>query len=183
MSAPGGLSRSELEVARKQLDEAATISGALVEQYPTVPLYAASRALIFDRLGELHEQLRQGDEAERHYQKAVALQAALARQHPDVAAYDLTLARLQRSLARMLTGRKEYKEARVLLEGSAERLEILLKRTPTLVVVRVTLGRTQHDLADVLARLGETALAAKAQRRAEELGPDRGGVPFGPPPN
>ena len=91
----------------RQLEEAATLSGELMDDYPNVPLYVASRALIHDRLGEVLEQMEQRDEAERHYHKAVKLQTALVRQHPEVIAYDLTLSRIQRSLARLLSDRKD----------------------------------------------------------------------------
>ncbi len=182
-SAPGGLSRAELDVAQRQLEEAATTAKELTDEYPTVPLYAASRALIFDRLGDVQEHLSQPDKALPEYQKAVSLQTTLARQHADVLAYDLTLARMQRSLARVQVDRKQLKEARAVLEGTADHLEAVLKKSPTTLSVRSSLGRTQRDLADVLTRLGEKDLATKAQKRADELGPERRGGPPGPPPN
>ena len=87
------------------------------------------------------------------------------------------------SLARLVAYRKDFKEARVLLEASAGRLEAVLKKTPKLGAVRFSLCRTERDLAEVLQRLGELDLAAKAVQRAEELGPDRRGGPPGPRPN
>ncbi len=183
-SVPGRAGRPDQEKAREQLEEAAGLSAALMDVYPNVPLYAASRALIHDRLGEVLEQLEQPESAETHYRKAVKLQTGLVHQHPEVVAYDLTLSRLQRSLAHLLTprGAVKLKEARTILEGSAERLEALLKKAPTFGAVRFSLSRTDCDLADVLTRLGERDLASKAQRRADELGPERRGGPNGPPP-
>ena len=70
----------------------------------------------------------------------------------------------------------------MLLETSAERLEAILKKTPRLGAVRFSLNCTERDLGDVLTRLGERDLAAKAQRRADELEPERKGGPPGPPP-
>jgi tetratricopeptide (TPR) repeat protein len=142
-----------------------------------------SHALVHDRLGELLEQMDQGEEAERHYRKAIGVEATLSRQHPEVAIFDLALARIKRSLARVLRDRKDYTEARTILETSADRLEAMLKKAPQPDRVRVSLGRTERDLADVLTRLGERDLAAKALRRADELGPERKPGPFGPPPN
>jgi len=153
----------------------------LADEYPNVPLYAVSRALVHHRLGSLLEQMDQRDEAERQYRKCLLLQTALVRQHPEAASYDLILSRIQRSLARLLSNRKEYKEARTLLEASADRLEASLQKTPRQAAVRVSLSCTQRDLADVLNRLGERDLSTKALRRAEELGPQRGGDGHGPP--
>jgi eukaryotic-like serine/threonine-protein kinase len=171
-SMPGRGGRGDQE-SRRQLEEAVVLSASLVDEYPNVPLYAVSRALVYDRLGSVLEQLDQREEAERHYRKGIALLAALVRQHPEVAAYDLTLSRIQRSLARLLTNRKDLKEARAVLEASANRLDALLKKAPRVEAVRFSLGSTQRDLAEVLTRLGEHELAAKALRKAEELGPER----------
>ena len=183
MSMPGPPLRADQERSLRQLEEAATLSGGLIDDYPNVALYVVSHALVHDRLGELLEQMDQGEEAERHYRKAIGLEATLSRQHPEVAIFDLTLARIQRSLARVLTDKKDFKEARTLLEASADRLEAMVKKAPQPDRVRVSLGRTERDLADVLTQLGERDLAAKAQRRADELGPERKAGPFGPPPN
>ena len=181
-SAPVRPVRSEQEAAQQQLEEAAKLAAALVDDYPNVPLYAISRALVHHRLGELFEQMEQRTESERHYRKGVTLQAALVRQHPQVIAYDLTLARIQGSLARLLTDQGNNKEARTLLEASANRLEAILKKTPRPGTAAVVLGRTERDLAAVLTKLGERELADRARKRAEELGPDRKGGPFGPRP-
>jgi tetratricopeptide (TPR) repeat protein len=180
MSMPVRPVRAEQDAAKKQLEEAVSLARGLLDEYPTVPLYAVSLALAHDRLGELLEQTDQPEQSERHYRKAAVLEASLSRQHPEVVAYDLTLSRIQRSLARVLADRKELTEARALLEASADRLDALLKKAPTQRErIRGSLGRTERDLAEVLTRLGEPELAAKARRRAEDLAPDHKG---GPPP-
>jgi tetratricopeptide (TPR) repeat protein/tRNA A-37 threonylcarbamoyl transferase component Bud32 len=169
--------------AERLLAEAVTLAHDLTTQYPNVPLYAAARAHVQDRLGALLVQLKRPDEADKAFRKAVMLQSRLVKQHPEVVAYGLSLALMQASLGRLQAERGNLKEARTLLETATIRLEELRSKgdkDKRPGWVRFSLGRSQRELSRVLTRLGENELAAQALRRADELGPERGPAPFGP---
>jgi eukaryotic-like serine/threonine-protein kinase len=174
------VSPDALPAARRRLEEAATLSRGLVAEYPNVPLYAQSHALVHERLGALLRQSGEAEAAEKALRRAVALQAGLVRRYPEVAAYDFTLARAQASLARALADRGKWPEARALLEGATGRAEAILRKEQRLSSARAFLGRSLRELAEVLTRLEEHELAAQALRRAEDFGPERGRGPAGP---
>jgi tetratricopeptide (TPR) repeat protein len=169
-----------LPAARRQLEEAATLARGLVREYPNVPLYAQSNALVQERLGALLGQSGDRGGAETALRRAVALQSALVRRYPEVAAYDLTLARAKASLARTLAEGGKWQEARALLEEATGRAGALLAKDQRLSSARPFLGRGLRDLAEVLTRLGEHDEAARARRRADDFGPERGRGPGGP---
>ena len=174
MGGPGRPGDSDwLSESKKRLKEALDISTALVTEYPTMPQYAASQAQVHDRFGLVFERLQDFNQAEAERRKAVALQSDLVKKHQEVLAYNYSLSVMQTSLARVLGERENWKEARSLLEASITRLEVLLNdpRLGNQNFMRMTLDRSYRDLGQVLMRLGETELAAKAKRKAEAYGP------------
>ncbi len=172
------LSSEAAPVAQRLLDEALTLSHGLVTEYPSVPLYRALHSVVLERQSFLLVRMNKREESEKALRKAVGLHADLVRQHPEVVAYNFTYAMMQSILAHKLSERNEWKEARTLLEAATERLEGILKRDPGLRSAQGCLGRSERELSQVLTRLGEPELAARALKKAEEFGPDKR---FGPP--
>jgi tetratricopeptide (TPR) repeat protein/tRNA A-37 threonylcarbamoyl transferase component Bud32 len=156
-------------LSRARLQEAIDLSAELVALYPSVPDYAAAHARYLDRLGMTLYDAGEYEAAERAAREAVALQGKLAGQYPGAVAYNLWLGLMERSLGRTLDARGELAEARQLLEAATARVEKLWKDDPRLEGVRPFLGMAYRDLARVLTRCGEPALAAAAQRKAEEF--------------
>jgi serine/threonine protein kinase/tetratricopeptide (TPR) repeat protein len=171
----------ELTAAAKPLlEEAFTLSSDLVTDYPNIPQYRASQALVQEKLSLLHYQMKHPEVAEKMLRDAVALQAGLVKQHPEVLAYNFSLSLMQSSLARLVSDRGNVKEARVLLEASTTQLAALLDKDHRLGFVGKFLGPAYRELAQVLTRLGEKELASQALHKAEGFGPGRGPDPFGP---
>jgi serine/threonine protein kinase len=166
--------------AKKLLDQALTLAAGLVAESPNVPPYRAVDARVHEKLGMVLQRMNQTGDAEKEFRRAVGRQAGLVKRHPEVPAYGYGLARMEASLAQLLSDRGRWADARAMLEASAGRLEALVKENPQPRFPRQLLGRDYRDLAAVLARLGDTELAAAARRKAEALGPDRVPGPFGP---
>jgi serine/threonine protein kinase/tetratricopeptide (TPR) repeat protein len=167
---------------REQLGEAVTLSAALVADYPNVPDYANAHARSLNQLGIALFQAARAEEAEKLLRKAVTVQAKLVKLYPEVVAYGLWLGLMERSLGRVLSERGAWQEARTQLESAVERMEALRKKNTRLTAVRPYLGIAYRDLAQALTGAGEKALAAAAQRKSEELEPERGRDPFAPRP-
>jgi serine/threonine protein kinase len=158
---------------KQRLEEAITLSRALVAEYPNVPQYTASHAQLHDKLSFLFHGAGQTAPAEEELRNAVALQAGLVKQHPEVAAYTFSLAVMESSLARLHRERGDDSGARALLESSLKRLESLLKKDVRLGFVRIFLGRSYRELAQLVSRSGDKEMAAELLRKAEEFGPPR----------
>ncbi len=89
----------------QMLRDAVKLSGELMSQYPSVPLYTASHANALDKLGVKLLESHQLDDAENSLTEAVKLQSGLVRQHPKVVAYGFALSMMQTALGRI------YKDA------------------------------------------------------------------------
>jgi tetratricopeptide (TPR) repeat protein len=163
---------------RERLQEAVDLSADLVALYPNVPQYAAANAQYLDRLGIELYAARDLAAAEKTHRQALTRQTGLVKQYPEAASYAFWLSLMERSLARVLADQGELKEARSRLTSATERLETLRKKDPGAAPL---LGMTYRELAGVLNRSGETELALKMSKKAEEFGPPFGPPPFGPP--
>ncbi len=177
---PRSENRNGAAKTRERLEEAVALSANLVAQYPNVPQYTAAHAQYHDRLGTLLYQAHNLGEAEKVHRKAVVFQAGLVKKYPQVVAYSFWLSLMEGSLARVLGARGELQGARTHLETAASRLEELHKNDPPLGSVCQALGMTYRDLAQVHTRSGETELAAKTLRKAEEFDRERGPGKPGP---
>ncbi|HJZ93875.1 MAG TPA: serine/threonine-protein kinase [Gemmataceae bacterium] len=156
---------------RERLKEATDLSSDLVTEYPNVPQYTAAHAQYLDWLGMEAFLARDFDESERMHRKAVTYQSTLVKQYPAVVAYAFWLSLMECSLGRVLVERGELKEARTRFQSATDRLEGLRKNEPNFGFVHGPLGMAYGELSRVLTKSGETELAAKARKKAEELGP------------
>jgi tetratricopeptide (TPR) repeat protein len=143
-----------------------------VEEYAErYPQYTAAHAQYLDWLGIESFLARDFDESERMHRKAVIYQSGLVKQYPAIVAYAFWMSLMECSLGRVLVERGELKEARSRFQSAADRLEGLRKNEPNLGMVRGPLGMAYGELARELTKSGETELAAKARKKAEEFGP------------
>jgi serine/threonine protein kinase/tetratricopeptide (TPR) repeat protein len=178
LARPGGPGGPGAEAKKRERQvEAVTLSEQLVAQYPNVPDYTAAHARHLDGLGMTLLRLGLLDEAEKRHRKAVALQTGLVKQYPEVVGYRFWLGLMERSLGKALGELGQLKEARRLIETGSGRVEALWKKDSRLGGARPFLGMAYRDLARVLSRSGETALAAAAERKAEQFGPVPGKGP------
>jgi tetratricopeptide (TPR) repeat protein/predicted Ser/Thr protein kinase len=159
---------------QKGLDDAVALSKPLVEHYPNVPAFVAAHARYLDGLGRMRFRAGKYSEAEQLHRKAIAYQSKLVKLYPDVAAYTFWLGLMERSRGEALGELGQLPEARALVESGVRRVEGLWKKDASLSGARMFLGMAYRTLARVLTRAGEKELAATAERKAAEYGPERG---------
>jgi tetratricopeptide (TPR) repeat protein len=158
-----------LPVARRRFEQAVLYAEELSRQHRDVPAYTALRSRASARLGEVLQ--RQGDApgACRELDAAGVLLDDLIRRFSQVPIYRLQRGELLLTLGAALREDGQLAESRLALESGLQDLGVYLQAVPRSTVARSRQAQSYRSLAATLQRLGETALAAKALARAEQL--------------
>ncbi|HVK12772.1 MAG TPA: protein kinase [Gemmataceae bacterium] len=159
------------DLARDRLKEAIERSAELIAQYPNVPQYRAAHAQYLDRLGMILFETGDRAEAERTHRRAVVVQGALVKQDPAAVTHAIWLSLMECSLARTVADRGERPEARALYESATARLDRLRTADPATPAVRAVSSMAYREAARFYTQAGEPDRAAKAEAKANALGP------------
>lgn len=157
------------EVWHERYALALKLASELREGHPDVPAYAATLGRALLRIGEV--QMRDGQlaDAEPKFTQAIDTFRALVDEGPPGGPYRRDYATALLSLARLLGQAHRFEEAQKMLARGIGFLEAGPSDLGANRFGRPMLSRQYEEMARVLERMGKTAEAEEASRKAEEI--------------
>jgi serine/threonine protein kinase len=177
--ARGDLRGTEAEM-EPRLRRALALAEALRTDDASSPRYPVLAAHIQSKLGAVLHQQGRPEETEETYRQAIELLKPLARQARPNSGDVFELARARDALANLYRERGRLADARGVLEESIAELQKLRKADPRYRPLAGLAAEQYRSLAEILKRLDEPDLAAKASHAADDLAHMPGGPPSWP---
>jgi len=157
------------ERARVAFDLARSIRRELVQQFPDVPEYQYSLAIIHNSLGVFLSDLGEEAPARMEYASARDIQRKLVQQFPEVPKYQYDLAQSHSNLGILFSDLGDNAAARVEYEAAQGIRRKLVQQFPAVPEYQYSLAVSHNSLGVLLAEHGDEAAARVEYEAAKDV--------------